>query len=218
VARAVIFANGELRDPDRARALLRADDTILCADGGTHHARALGLQPHTVIGDLDSLSKDEIDELTRGEVQINLFPADKNETDLELALQFAVDSGFKAILIVGATGGRLDQTLSNLALISDSIFGDCDVRMDDGVEEAFFCRDETEVNGEIGDVVSLIPWGGVVGGIRTENLKWQLEDESLYAEESRGISNEMIAAKAAVSISFGLLLIVHRRASDLKRV
>ncbi|RLC95476.1 MAG: thiamine diphosphokinase, partial [Chloroflexi bacterium] len=54
--RAIIFANGEFPDPQTARDLLRSDDLIIAADGGTRHALAAGVIPHVVIGDLDSLS------------------------------------------------------------------------------------------------------------------------------------------------------------------
>lgn len=210
--RVVIFANGHLPHPDKARLLLRPEDHIVCADGGLHHARALGLQPHAVIGDLDSLSKDEINRLTGADVQLHLFPADKNETDLELALGYAVESGFDEILVVAALGNRLDQTLANLALLTDQRLSALDVRLDDGIEAAFFCRHHVQVEGKSGDLVSLIPWGGVVAGVRTEALKYPLQDETLYPQKSRGLSNVMMSDTASVSISSGLLLlIVHRR-------
>ena len=117
------------------------------------------------------------------------------------------------IIIVAALGGRLDQTLANLALISDIRFAQLDVRLDDGVEEVFFCRDQVQVQGKSGDVVSLIPWQGAVTGVRTENLKWPLHNEMLYPEKTRGISNEMTGDTASVEIKSGLLLVVHRRNS-----
>jgi thiamine pyrophosphokinase len=211
--RAVIFANGELTDPEKARLLLRADDVILCADGGRRHAQSLGLRPQAVIGDLDSLTKDEINQLADADVQIHLYPPNKNETDLELALRYALDSGFNDIVVIAALGKRLDQTLANLAVLTVERLSGCDVRLDDGVEEAYFCRDQVQIEGRSGDLVSLIPWGSVVGGIRTAGLKWPLNDESLYPEKTRGVSNEMIGERASVSVSFGLLLVVHRRTS-----
>ncbi|MFO3796054.1 MAG: thiamine diphosphokinase, partial [Anaerolineales bacterium] len=54
--RVIIFANGSLPAPERARALLQEGDILIGADGGTRHLLALGLSPHAVIGDFDSLS------------------------------------------------------------------------------------------------------------------------------------------------------------------
>ncbi len=211
MSRAVIFANGDLPDLDKARALLAPDDVILCADGGLHHARALGMKPQVVIGDMDSLTKAELSDLTRSEVEIHLFQANKNETDLELALKQAVEAGYREILIMAGLGRRLDQTIANIALLSGYHPADVNIRMDDGVEEVFFCKDEVAIQGRSGDLVSLIPWGGIAGGVRTEGLKWPLADETLQAERSRGISNEMLADHAKINIAFGALLVIHRR-------
>ena len=211
MSRVLIFANGELPDLARARALLHPDDLILCADGGTQHALALGVTPELIIGDLDSLTQ-EAQALLEGQgVRIVQHPRDKNETDLELTLQHALERQPSSILIIGALGNRLDQMLANLALVSDSKFSGIDVRLDDGVEEAFFCRGRSEVRGAAGDLVSLIPWGQPVVGVRTENLKWPLDGETLYPQGTRGISNELLRETAAVSLSSGLLLVVHRR-------
>ena len=208
--RILIFANGHLPDLDSARALVHADDFIIAADGGTHNALALGLMPNVIIGDLDSLTLD-LRPLTDQGTQVIQFPRDKNETDLELAIQQAVNMNPDQIIIVGALGGRLDQTLGNIALLSDSRLPTLDLRLDDGVEELYFCRDQAEVHGRSGELVSLIPWGVPVEGVRTEGLRWPLSDETLYPDKTRGISNELMDEQAAVRIRSGLLLVVHRR-------
>jgi thiamine pyrophosphokinase len=88
-----------------------------------------------------------------------------------------------------------------------------DLRLDDGIEEVFFCHDKCEINGTVGDTVSLIPWQGEVAGVVTTDLRWRLQDETLYPQKTRGISNEMIGDTATIQIKSGLLLIVHRRAN-----
>jgi len=215
VSRILIFANGDLPDLEKARALIRTDDFILCADGGTRHALALGLTPDLVIGDMDSVTTDEFSQLKKPNVAIELFPRDKDETDLELAIRHALEKKPQAILIVAALGGRLDQTLGNISLLSDPRLSTLDCRLDDGLEEVLFCRDQSTVEGRSGDLVSLIPWREKVKGVQTKNLKWPLRGEILYPEKTRGISNEMTGNVAEVSIASGLLLIIHRRQSRI---
>jgi len=205
--RIIIFANGNLPNPEKARALLRPDDFNLCADGGTRHALALGLVPNVIVGDMDSLPENFSPSTFNGEFV--LFPKDKNETDLELAINHAITLSPHQILILAALGGRMDQTLANIALLSNLQLATFDVRLTDGVEEIFFCRDQAKVEGRSGDIVSLIPWQGEVTGVFTENLRWHLHHETLYPEKTRGISNEMTADVATVSIKSGLLLITH---------
>ena len=203
----IIFANGDIPALDKARALIRDTDTILCADGGTRHALAMGITPHIIIGDMDSLPKDF--QVSSFDGEIILHPKDKNETDLELAIQHALTLDPNEITIIGGLGGRIDQTLANIALISNLQSSTFNLRLNDGVEELFFCKDQAEVKGRAGDIVSLIPWQGQVTGITTSNLKWPLNDETLYPDKSRGISNKMTADIATVKIKSGLLLIVH---------
>ena len=220
MSRILIFANGELPDLEKARTLLKPDDTIICADGGTRHALALGVSPRFVVGDMDSSTQDEIQALNQASIPIELHPRDKNETDLELALNRALKQEPSFILIVGALGGRLDQTLGNISLLSDSRLMPLDCRLDDGVEEVFFCQGRPlapsqafrgRIEGTRRDLVSLIPWDGMVTGIRTTGLRWPLNNETLYPDKTRGISNEMLETVAEVSIESGLLLVVHRR-------
>lgn len=211
--RIIIFANGELPDLDKARVLLREDDFIFCADGGSRHALEMNLTPNLVIGDMDSIQKNQWQELEKAGASIELFPHDKNETDLELAIHRALELEPKEIIILAALGGRTDQTLANIALLTDLRLSTFDLRLDDGVEEILFCRNQVQVEGRSGDIVSLLPWGGEVTGIQTENLKWSLDNETLYPDKTRGISNEMTGNTATVKIQSGLLLIIHRRQS-----
>ena len=212
ISRIIIFANGELPDKEKARALLHDGDFIIAADGGTRHVLELGKIPDVIVGDLDSLPTNF--EVSKFENEVILYPKDKNETDLELAIQYALTLNPKEIIIIAALGGRLDQTLGNIALISDPFLPHPSrVRLDDGIEEIFFCHDACEISGTSSDLVSLLPWQGEVTGIVTTGLKWTLQNETLYPHKTRGISNEMTGEVATVQIKSGLLLIVHRRAN-----
>ncbi|MBE3117795.1 MAG: thiamine diphosphokinase [Candidatus Atribacteria bacterium] len=213
MSRAVIFVNGHIPDLELVRRLTRPGDTLLAADGGTRHALALGLTPSVVIGDLDSLTDDDRRKLDAAGTEIRRYPRDKNETDFELALHYAVEAGYREILLVAALGDRLDQTLGNLALLTDPSLVGLHVRVDDGVEQVYFARRGTQaqVEGSPGDLVSLIPWGGEVTGVVTDGLRWPLRGETLYPYKTRGISNELLGETASVSLKSGLLLVVHSR-------
>ena len=220
--RAIIFANGHLPDLEAAHRLIRPDDFLIAADGGTRHALALGLLPSIVIGDLDSLTPDDGQRLEGSGVEIRQHPPNKDETDLELALRLALDTGYRSILVLAALGGRLDQTLGNLAMLTAPSLVEVDVRLDDGVEEAFFVRTQDKaspleanrrVEGCPGDTVSLIPWGSPTEGVITEGLRWPLRGETLYPDKTRGISNELLVETARVAVQSGLLLIIHHRSS-----
>lgn len=213
MSRALIFVNGILPNRAAARRLLRPDDLILAADGGARHALVLGVTPAFIIGDLDSLTEEDKEQALARKARLLTYPPMKDQTDLELTLDYALERGCRQIRIVAALGGRLDQTLANLSLLTDPRLAEVDVRLDDGVEEALFIRQHVELEGAPGDTVSLLPWGGTVEGIVTEGLRWPLRGEALFPERTRGVSNEMLSNKASIQVAKGLLLCVHLRRS-----
>ena len=209
--RALIFVNGEIENLAPVSAFILINDVLIAADGGLRYIRALGLTPALLIGDLDSVEQVDVDNLSQAGVPILKYPVDKNETDLELALLWAVDQGFQSIRIVGGLGGRLDQTLANIFLLTQPRFTNVDIRIDDGSVEAYLIHETGQVDGQIGDTVSLLPLGEDAYGVNTLNLKYPLRNEILYAYRSRGVSNVLTSNHAQVSLTRGTLLCVHIR-------
>ncbi len=208
---AVIVANGELEDHPRLRELWRAADLRIAADGGAANARAhLALAPHVLIGDLDSL-----DEITRAwcqqaRAETIQQPVAKNETDLELALDLAHARGATEITVLGALGGRFDQTIANALLLAKLAQARVAARIASADFDAWVAWDHAAVTGRIGETISLIPLTERVDGIVTQGLRYPLRNETLFLGHARGVSNELVAACAEISLSRGLLLVVHQ--------
>lgn len=208
--RGIIFANSELGNPLAIRALLKADDLIIAADGGSKHCLALGIQPHLLIGDLDSIDEPAITQLELSGTEVIRHPIRKDFTDLELALLYTRQRGIKEVLVVAALGLRWDQTLANLLLPAEEIFSDMHIRMIDGFQEIQLLRGvgQCELSGLPGDIVSLVPLGGNACGITTQGLEYPLQEEDLLFGSTRGISNVLLDQSAIVFLRQGLLLIV----------
>jgi len=211
--RAIIFANGEFPDPQSVRDLLRADDLVIAADGGIHHALAAGVIPHVVIGDLDSLSADALAQVEAAGSRIIRFSPHKDETDLELALLHAARTGASEIVILAALGGRLDQTIANVLLLSLPELRELNARIVEGPQTAFLIYSEALIKGQPGDTVSLISLGGDAVGVTAEGLEWPLRQETLYFGPARGVSNVLTAEQARVRVRRGMLLCVVTHAS-----
>ena len=206
--RAIIFANGEFPNPSSVRDLLRPGDLVIAADGGTRHALASGIIPHVVIGDLDSLSPNAQTQVEAAGSQIIRFSPRKDETDLELALQYAAREGATEIIILAALGGRLDQTIANLLLLAMPELSGIDARVVEGAQTAFLIQDQALIKGQPGDTVSLIPLGGDAVGVTTAGLEWPLQNDTLRFGPARGVSNVLITEQARVRVRQGLLLCV----------
>jgi thiamine pyrophosphokinase len=206
--RVVIFANGVLSDPQSAKAQIRPDDLIIAADGGTLHSLALGLRPDIVIGDFDSLDPADLAQLEMSGTELIRHPARKDYTDLELALKHAKQLGAWQILIIGALGERWDQTLANLLLPASEDFSTLDIRLVDGPQEISLVKSGhvTEIRGNPGDTLSLIPLYGDATGIMTKGLEYVLNDGTLRFGSTRGISNVLLENTAEISCQKGLLV------------
>lgn len=215
--RAVLFVNGLLTDLDAARALLQPGDFLIAVDGGARHLAALGLLPHLLIGDLDSLIPTEVDALETAGVPVQRYPVEKDETDLELAIQAALQRGAPRLLLVGALGGRVDQTLANIFLLTSPLLAGLDARLDDGIEAVSVIREHAIIHGRAGDTLSLLPLGGPASGIITSGLRYPLHAETLFPDHSRGVSNEMLADRAEIHLDEGALLCVHTRKQIRKK-
>ncbi len=210
---ALIFANGQIEDGEMVqRALDHAgsDALVVAADGGARVAQHYGLRVNAVIGDMDSLDAEEQASFEASGTLLLQHPAEKDETDLELALLWAVEQGARWLRVIGATGGRLDQTLSNIYLLALPALANTDVQMVAGKQAMWLIGAGTNaLAGQPGDTISLIPLNGTVRGVRTENLYYPLRDEDLYFGPARGVSNVMTASQASVTVREGVLLVVH---------
>lgn len=207
--RAIIIANGYVENSEASRAQTWSHDLVICADGGAQHALALGLIPDVVIGDLDSLDGDLWTRLESEGCQILVHPTRKDETDLELALRYAVDHEVDEILILGALGGRMDQTLANVLLLALPDLERVKTRIVAGDQEVFLIRDQDFIRGQIGDTVSLLPIAGDATGITTEGLEYRLQRGTLKFGPALGVSNALTAPVARVQVERGFLLCVH---------
>lgn len=211
----LIFANGKLTGLDWIKPYIRDAKVIIAANGGARHVLAAGYQPDVIIGDMDSISRADKEQLQESGTQILIYPEDKDETDLELALTYAYENYDADILIIGALGGRLDQTLANILLLADAKYSGRRIEIREDHQRAWLVDKSTRIQAHAGDLVSLIPIGGDVHVAGTTGLKWPLQDERLIFGGSRGISNVLTGEVAEVTLKNGRLICV---VSDGQRI
>ncbi|MEF3274963.1 MAG: thiamine diphosphokinase [Chloroflexus sp.] len=204
----VIVANAPELDLTPYHHLLVAADYLIAADGGGTTLFTHGYTPHLLIGDLDSISASALNTYQTQGVTIERHRPDKDETDLELALLAAAKVGASRIDVIGALGGRWDQSLANVALLGMAELRGRQVRLFDHPQQLWLVYDETIIPGAVGDTVSLLPFGGDAHGITTEGLAYALTDGVLYHDRARGVSNVIVTTPARVQVRNGALLVV----------
>jgi thiamine pyrophosphokinase len=205
----LIFANGEITDPHWIEPYFQNATAVIAADGGLRHLLALGRRPDVLIGDLDSLPPDAHHFLGNGSTRLIARPADKNETDLELALLYAAEHFSDTLLLFGALGGRLDQTIGNILLLAHPRLQQRPLRLIEQYESAWLITTATTIEGAAGDIISLVPLSGDVVITNTTGLRWPLHNDTLHFGLGRGISNVLTENAATVQVQSGLLLCVH---------
>ena len=208
--RAIIIANGRMEKQPEITSIIQTSDLIIAADGGIHNCEALGLQPDVIIGDLDSMDLDEVTTHQNAGADVTRFPTHKDETDLELALQFALKDKRSEVIILGALGARWDMTIANVFLMAEARFSGLKIRLLEGSQELAVLRPGKPriMQGRVGDRVSLIPLAGDSQGITTHGLEYPLNNETLHFGSPRGVSNIIIEEQAEVQFTAGLILCV----------
>jgi thiamine pyrophosphokinase len=195
---------------------------VVAADGGARHAVALGVAIDRWVGDGDSLGPAELAELAAAGVSIALSPADKDESDTELAIRTALDDDPSAIVIVGALGGpRIDHALANVGLLGLPSLVGRRVALLDARSRIRLVQapggDGSAVGaslaGSPGSLVSLLPFGADVAGVTTRGLVYPLAEERLPVGTTRGLSNVVAAQGATVTVRSGRLLVIESPAT-----
>jgi len=215
---ALVFSGGD-PPPTTLRSHLPSDAFVIAADSGLAHARALDRTVDLVVGDLDSVGVDELAEARHTGAVVEAHPREKDQTDLELALDAALARGHRAVTVVGGHGGRVDHFAANLTLLASPRYRVA--RLDAWMGEAHVVvvRDDVELTGAPGALLTLVPMGGPACGIRTEGLRYVLDDEDLAPGTTRAVSNEFAAPRARVRLRDGVLLAIapHALADPARR-
>ena len=211
---ALILADGRVEpaaDIERAWPAWSDDvDFVIAADGGARHAPGLGVRIDRWVGDGDSIAEHELAALAASGTAIDRAAIDKDETDAELAVVAAGAAGAERVTILGALGGeRLDHELGNVWLLAHPALDGRDARLLDAATRVRLAEPrDVDLSGRIGDLVSLLPYGGEVLGITTHGLRYPLNDEPLRIGPSRGLSNVRLDEAAGLTFRAGRLLIV----------
>ncbi|HEX7542956.1 MAG TPA: thiamine diphosphokinase [Patescibacteria group bacterium] len=209
--RAVIFVNGNLSDFSRVKNIIANEDYLIAADGGVKHILKLGLTPHAVIGDFDSISMPLLKKLEKLKTELIKYPTKKDKTDFELAINFALEKKCHQIIIFGILGDRIDHLIANIFLLAkiQTENKSIKIKIIEGNNEIYVLNKEIIINGQIGDELSIIPVSAKLGGVITEGLKYQLDNETLIIGSTRGISNVLNKTSAKITIIRGIALVEH---------
>lgn len=203
--KAFIYVGGEIH-PENITEHPKSDDLTIAADSGYHNALSLGDRVQILVGDFDSIDKGrEIDE----KIEILTVPAEKDFTDTQLAVETAIKRGARDIVIIGGLGGRLDHTLSNLAILRELSEAQVYALITDGKNRVRYIRSTSTLISRSGyKYLSLIADDEKVKGVSVEGCKYPLDNATLTNRYQYAVSNEITGNCALISVKKGGLYIV----------
>jgi thiamine pyrophosphokinase len=203
-----VISGGEIGDPlflkERLADVRRMD--LLCADGGARHLYRLGLVPEIIIGDMDSLDGTLMQYFEDRGTRVISYPATKDQTDTQLALEYAFSLAPDAIDIYAATGGRLDHTLANISLLVSGVEKGIPVRLIAEWGDVFLIWNRFVLDGEAGQTVSFFPLTASAEGVVLEGFEYPMTRGVMKLGYPIGISNRLVSRQGLITVESGYLL------------
>ena len=205
--RAFIICGGEVF-PQYISERPEGDDIVIAADSGYKNAVELRLKVNILVGDFDSMSDipDGVDEIVR-------VPAEKDETDTQLAVEIAAKRGAEELVIIASTSGRVDHALSLLCILEDMWAKKIRGYIVNGQNRVRFIRDSGHIllRTENYKYFSLIAADDKVKGVSIEGGKYPLIKKTLERKNQFAVSNEITKNAALITVKKGGVYIIESR-------
>ena len=211
-----LIVSGGQTDRDFAYKVIKNGgfEVIIAADSGMDFLHSIEITPDVIVGDFDSADKDILEYYRQLEmVDIIMLNPEKDETDTESAIRFAIQNGADCITILGGTGSRIDHMLGNVCLLGIGLEERIDIFLLDKNNKIRMIDKELSIEKEkqFGKYVSLIPFGGNVEGLTLKGMKYPLDNYNMGGFNSLGISNEIVDDTALITFEKGVLLVIESR-------
>lgn len=187
-------------------------DFVIAADGGLRHLQKMGIQPHGILGDFDSLGY-----VPEG---AKVFPVEKDDTDSMLAVRQGLELGYRRFTLYGALDGpRLDHTVANLQTLQFLAHRGA-IGYLVGLEQTATVVENSAVSfpDTARGIISVFCMGRDAGGVSIQGLRYGLADGTLTAGWPLGVSNHFIGKRSDISVKNGSLLMIYDRENGFPEV
>jgi len=204
----IVIVTGSVPVPSHVVSTVPDTAIVLAVDGGLDHALAAGFEPSGLIGDLDSVTPEGL-AWAEEHATISRHPADKDQTDTELALEFAAAMNPAAITLIGG-GDRLDHTIAALgALGAIELTGvpSVDAWWDGQHVDVVHGPGSSTLRLRTGSTLSLLALQGPCEKVSISGVRWELDHVTLDPTVGRGVSNETVEPDVHVALTKGVLTI-----------
>ena len=213
--RYVIISGGCIDDTFATEWLKKNEyDCMIAADSGMNFLHRNGLVPDIIAGDFDSVEIESLQHFQDlNNVQVIKLNPMKDDTDTEFVIREAIRRGATEIIVLGATGTRLDHVLANVNLLGIGLEENVSIELVDAHNRIRMIDDSLEIekSNQFGSFISILPVKGDAKGVTLKGMKYPLQDADIACFSSLGISNEIVEDVARISVKQGVLLIIESR-------
>ena len=206
--KAVILSGGSPPSKGLVEEVTKASDIIIAADSGGDILYLLGIIPHYLVGDFDSIHKDALEYFSSKGSNILKYNPEKDCTDSELALKLSVELGAQEITFLGCTGSRIDHLMGNIGLLKKCLQLNIKAYIRDNNNTVFLTDKDIELFGTKGQYFSLQAYCDKVEKLTIRGAKYELNQYELSLGDPITISNEFTHEKATLSFASGTLMIL----------
>jgi thiamine pyrophosphokinase len=204
---AIIIGSGSNLDKDVFKLDNYNVEYIICADGGLEKAENLELIPDIIIGDLDSVSEVVLKKYLDMDIALIKYPAEKDFTDMELAIEHAIEKGFSDIILIGATGSRLDHTTANIMLMEKYYIKGIHIKIIDNNNYIQIITGNMEIINKKNYFVSIIPVTDLIKVESLQGFKYSLKNVEVKRGSTLCVSNQIITEKGSITLCKGIALV-----------
>ncbi len=203
----MIIANGDVSGLEGLLSRCSKDVYIICADGAARYLVAIGLVPNLLVGDFDSIAPEDLEWMKERNVNLRQFPVQKDSTDSELALEYALALKPHCITLLGGIGSRWDHSLSNILFLDRLRRQGIKARLINETGQLTITDSRLEIEGEPGEIVSIIPLSELAEGVTLKGLEYPLTNHDIPRGSSLGISNRLLEHRGLITLKKGVLLV-----------
>jgi len=187
---------------------ITVDTFIIGADSGANCLYDYNIEPNLLVGDFDSIDKEAFDYYKKSKCIIDIYPKEKDFTDTEIAARKALSMKPNEIVFLGCTGSRIDHLLGNIGMLKICLEYGVNASIKDENNSVRLINTSTSLNGTVGQLFSLQPYGDEIIGLTIKGAKYPLNNYNLKIGQSISISNEFATSKVDLEFKFGTLMII----------
>lgn len=206
--RAIIVSGGAMPNTSLIRRYIEDNSILIACDKGIEYTYAEKLVPDIILGDFDSADPSVLNFYRNKAADIRSYPAKKDHTDTELGIMAAEEKGADDIVLLAASGSRIDHTAANIHLLLPLLKKGIRARLADDNNLVELADNRLEVKGCKGAYISLLPLSDTVEGVTSSGLEYPLENDKITKGSSRTVSNVIISDTAYLNIKKGVIMCI----------